>query len=788
MNHINVDCIKPQKGFYMKQVAMPSKEDILDVIQDLEQSMVNMNYELRSEEDNSFLDVRVDMLEWALSSNKFSNDTALKKTISEVLKAISSINSWDNLFFSRPYTSDYSSDITNENIKNRKALRLFNECFSNFNTPNVYHKRVMSYVDDKDRWIDYDALQAEFYSNDEYYIPPRFTPSIGGDEICYMDFVERVTSNADNGDGSTGSNRLSFLNGPIGSGKTAIACKIMYDKMRANTAEYNFIFRFDIETEWKKNSGQAPKPINEKFFKAFANLFCVESEYYCRNFELDVSNRSYCSSDNPYNYIIHRILDLKSKNINVTIIMDNLDRYSFYYDRYTFFKRGQKNHDKSVGQISRLYDVFNKSELKNLGICILFVVRDYVLDKLIMSNSLDPDYERNTYNISYLKNTDVLHSRMNLFTNSINLIPVDEQRKYNIPFYYILDLLGLSGTIKDNTTESALSTVHALCHHGHRSMIDFVSKLKIDVLDSQSLHRFLNNRSLPLVFMYILNYKKRYTQSSNHFPNLFLIDCLVYKDKDIALDYPEAHEPHVHTYWLKILLLTYIEKNSMGGNYIQVRDIINVFCKDGIYETHLVKLCLGSLSSFNEMACIKIVYGNPSLGILASTLKLTSRGKKLISVKRGVPFYMKFPYLQMAIDDHLLWFPKINSHDFTHEYNYNYLNKSDNAYFEEGSKLIIERSKSALYFIHILKRFLQLEINNSPRLFCENRFDLKWLPDFELAEKDILNFLRSTKKHMPIDTFVDYSLSDFLFSINHSADLDCFFEKAKKTFPVKVDY
>ena len=81
-------------------------------------------------------------------------------------------------------------------------------------------------------------------------------------------------------------------------------------------------------------------------------------------------------------------------------------------------------------------------------------------------------------------------------------------------------------------------------------------------------------------------------------------------------------------------------------------------------------MCLGSLSSFNEMSCLKIDYMTSSMDVRDCALTLTGRAEKLLNKEDGVPFYMSFPYLQVVVDDHMLWMPAID--DFIYEHGRNY--------------------------------------------------------------------------------------------------------------------
>ena len=774
---------------------MFNEEDLLEMLNRLETTMIPIAFHDRTPDDEDEITFSLGLLRAVKEYGTNQFDVNLIDRVDLVISALVSTGLWTDVFFRKTNSPAYEQVITPKDIKDGRLVKLFNDCFSLFNTPNVQNPGYLNIVNAEDNleFIPCENLQAAFYLNERYYTPPPLLlkqHNLREKEIDYPEFLENATKKVLFGQ----INNISIINGEIGTGKTSLVIKLMYDKMKLG-ADRDFIFRFDIELHYRNDNGANPKPIDNDFYVTLATSFCASLHEYSVSskiikdaidideFHLEVFSPQ---NGNPVVYINNSVRQLNDIDIKTTIIIDNLDRYSFHTDRYTFFREGQEHHEKNIGQIGTMHTDFLVGDFKSMQGSVIFVVRDYVLARLMINQNaqgLTGHQMSSIYTIKPINPNEAIQKRLKLYFRVFRNLPKNLRDKFKIGPDEILRIFkfGLGKGDTANTYHSQ-QFIYQLCHQKLRSIVDFTSKLAIDVSNQDAVKRFLNGHSMPLIFLYMLNSKHRYTQNDKHFPNLFLVDCLAYKDHPEAEGYQMAHQSHRHTYWVKIFIMIYIQKKSISrpNRAVTGDEIHRIFTEKGNYESHMIKLCLGSLSSFNEMACIEIkyaVHGN----VGNCPLSLTTRGETLLSIQSNqVPFYLSFPYLQVIIDDYLLWFPKLDCTSFEHEQDYSYLHETSQDYFLQGSNLIEERAESLLYFIPIIEEFMKIEIDNNPDLFCEEHFKESWLPNLVSVKKSLTRFFRGEiTEHMLVQEFSESRLLQITNEVTESEELKEFFEKIK---------
>ena len=169
------------------------------------------------------------------------------------------------------------------------------------------------------------------------------------------------------------------------------------------------------------------------------------------------------------------------------------------------------------------------------------------------------------------------------------------------------------------------------------------------------------------------------------FPNLFL----VVSNTICNIEYENACQPNIITYWLKYIILNFVKHNPLTS----MENILVKFSgnkhitQDLYYEPNLIKLAVGSLGTVNEYNCLTYDFHTVSMQdvddlILNTKIKLTIRGETLIEDNE----LFDISTLQFLIEDWLLPKPKID-------------------------KILASNSESSLKLKEELKRLMNCKIN-----------------------------------------------------------------------------
>lgn len=654
-----------------------------------------------------------------------------------------------------PYRNKISTILHNEKAKN-----LFQDCLSNhvdFDNPSI-DKLEYNYTLDSTRYIPRDILSAYFIN--KIYNPPEILKYENNESIDYKIFIKNLTENSyvknENIKYSLGSNRLRFIVGDVGEGKSALIKKsistICNEKKTLNK-EYTIIsIYFNFEDLY--NYGSRPASLKDDFYTKLYQEIQEKTEDY-----IDISDITSTSNIEHFPELVLKRLfkHLMDNKVQLIIFLDNIDFYHYYFAKYSYFDEYYKNQDEMINDnIMWLYSLFSKkSKLGDQGLNIVFSIRNYVYDDII-SNTNGTDTEINTtkaYKIKLVNEDIVLGSRLQLLSDAIKIV-INEHKKVgedmmiiyrefrltmDISSYEIdpereekIEKNFLSKTknikVKNNSPVRQISKIG---QHGYRTLVQFFSSLNITYLDLELIDRFFRKQASTLRLLYFTNIYEKYSQEQNHFPNLFLNDCIISYNSDFKL----AHKGHAHTYWLKYFILKFI----VSERKVRFQHVIDIFHTIGGYDIHLIKHIVGSLGTANEFRCIE--YDTSEC--------CTINNRKLVATERGKYFYnitsynvehcFDIEYLQIAIEDKWLSIPK-NIIDIFYNPNltYSHLYLTGKSYIDKSIENLIEKSKSSLIFLSILKNSYDIEIkHNKPDLhkyLSENSL----IPDLEKASQKII--------------------------------------------------
>lgn len=602
------------------------------------------------------------------------------------------------------------------------------------------------------------------------------------------EFLERVSGSPISDDfkktGNPGSNRLNFLIGDIGVGKSLLATKVCHDIRQQSLDEsgYKVLSVYvDFESIMPHSDGEFDD-INEYFYSRLYGLIITEGN---RDAELKGALSIQVSSQLPPT---QKIRELAIHLLNLTtpvrlfIAIDNIDRYHFFYSKYAFFDeyRAKQIH-KISHNIDNLLTHFADSQfLGDCGLAILFVCRPGLLKTLstradVLNNKRRMFKDFEVFRLSPTSAADVIESRFILLRDAIKLLEEYQPRKF-ADYTEILQKMrdvfekSLSSTA---SSQSSLRLVSDLCHQGTRSFVDFLGSIQLDLRDQYRLaHRLFIEQPHNLLRVYITNLKKKYAQEKGHFPNLFLADAVISPTENFrAL----AHKEHKHTYWLKYLLLKYICKQTEGNRkFVTFRQIQEIFSslRDPIYEDHLVKLALGSLASTNTSNCIEI--DEPATGDVIR-IRPTKRGRKLIEVtdtSTTCEFCFDFDYLQFMIDDYDLSLPNPYLDNVYVDANLAYMFNASPAHSAGLREYLASKMLATIYFVRILEASAKAEL----RFRMVGADQIKPLfPEFDSIYRHLAVSYERILSHVNAGAVIDAKVREQTEKIRKDKNFDDFF-------------
>ena len=560
---------------------------------------------------------------------------------------------------SRNFTPALYRKKISSDSQTTKEKSLFEDCFSqhvDFSSHDIEELKVND--GSKSRYIKRDTLSAYFIN--KIYEPPVLldynsqSPLIseveGNENLSdtYQTFFQEAaeSSFADTSDHSTnlGSNRVRYVVGDVGEGKSAFLKKVECDfaKQKNSLDETFTVICVYMDLEQHYNYGRSPKSLKKTFV---VNLY-QRIERTIKNLEDVVFPKNMESinpSKNPRSALAQLCRYLKDSGIRLVVIIDNLDFYHYYYTRYAYIEEYHKKQEESVeNNIKWLKSEITASgKLGHLGLNFIVAVRRYIYED-ILANSYGTDTDKDTsraISLSLTSDERVIASRFLLLGDAITTITKSKPRA-GVELREVLTALSyqLWGVRIDNEKSDigSLKTISLLGQHGHRSLVSFMSSLHFSYLDKELVDRFLIRRISSLMTLYYNNTRLKYSQEEEHFPNIFLNDCVVsHNDK-----FPEAHKAHEHTYWLKYFIM----KVVVASSGMTLNQIIELFHIKGGYKEHLVRHAVGSLCTTNEFACLHVDPSQYSKQYIFRQLLPTLRGKKLLGNRRYDGLCFSFEY------------------------------------------------------------------------------------------------------------------------------------------------
>ena len=723
------------------------------------------------------------------------------------------------------YTEDVIPDTSSD--ERRYFYTLYSDCFHHHIQPNLIAAGAnvaLAHDDAEKRLIESDSISAYFIEN--LYETPTITATLNRDPIdrkrCavnYEEFLAKISSPANIQDfattGNPGSNRVSFMVGNIGMGKSLLAAKTINDIRKASDLIGNTrTIPIYIDFEQFFISPSDPSDFSDVGHRYFEHLYKRTRETLYKagltTEELDIARTG---PDIP---VYNRFRNLSKGLLNLDrqthlfFVFDNLDRYHFFYSDYIFFRKYRiRQTARVVTNLSELMSKFSDSHyLGDCAFTVLMVCRKMTLSCWPERNStLSPHKlhvrDFNIFSIDPIEESPdsentgeeiAVNSRLKLLEHCASTIAEAYPDRSKVYDKYLESVKKTRADIELSLKakkRNSLRTVAKLSQQGTRSFIDFVGSLKIDLSeDSDIADRLFREQPHNLLRLYITDLKKKFRESEGHFPNLFLVDATVRKKHSFR----KAHRAHIHTYWLKYLLLkTIVDRTVNEGSIITEEELQEEFVGVCGYEPHLFRLMLGSLNSPNHFRCIE-VSGSP----LEETLRLkpTIRGCELVGGKpktpksktpdgiadTGTEMCFDFDYLQFVIDDDALSIPEKYFDDVFVEYDIGYMLRTKSAYSAELRSYVIAKFSAVLNFCRILEASLVAERNH--RLDRSQLISSK-TPDFNLIFESLMSSYKRITPHLPNNKHLVEEAEILLRKLRGDTEYDKYFNDYY-TDPVKV--
>jgi len=719
-----------------------------------------------------------------------------------------------------------------------KLANLFEDCFSSHTaisaiSPEYFSKCVSIAPAGTSRIVNRDPLSIYFVKN--IYQPHTLhwadQPEV---KVNYKDLKEDLWASSyipEAREGRLGSNKVRIVEGKTGIGKTLLARRLELDTLEEFLRE----FPNRAVIDYRRRGYSIPLPVYIDVFHIFSkgdtlrfepediDMEKLKEEIIERTFDLlrmgdgrlrfrggflEVEIIKSKAKEESWN-LKDLCTFLKENKVHLLLIFDEMDEYQFFYTRYAFFDEFLKRmHDKIFANVTQLIRNFTEeSRWGCLGINAIFFMRND-LSTLVCRQFQRRNLNTGDPTLTVLEMEEpeirvIFFSRYRLLTSVLDDRDV-RNAIHSLGFRHNQLLLNALHGIWMKPSKVHL-LIKEIAHHGYRSLIKFYSELKIPLDSRDLLIRYVQNPPYSFLIVYINNLYRKYTQAQGHFPNMFLNDAVVLKNEfrrkgvpeSLKASFEEAHKPHLHTYWLKYLVLKYIVKmdKKEDGERVFLRDLIKVFCEKGKYEEHLLRHVVGSLSTPNESWCLECEISEEESADSVE-LKPTNRGKTLVSKYgeldkelreelRNVEFCFSLEYLETIIDDYLLslprkWATKIYLTDF--EGYVHLASLRDKDFREKAEDTIEKKSKAVLYFLRVLEASFKEEVMKFRKELYEylkEKFGEEFFPKFDdiansivSSATNILNSLTNTQNE-PFQG----SLEELWRKLKEDKEFEKFFEE-----------
>lgn len=635
------------------------------------------------------------------------------------------MDKYDNeYFYSRNEIDSHSSKLTSTN-KHEFLDRVLDKVYNHQKAVFDMQKRQYNKeINDPD-------LAYYFYNN--CFIEGHLRQgSSRGYPLTFEEFLNKILTELN----VETKNKLVYLKGEVGSGKTAlINCLISKYFPKLVQTEKLFFVRVDLNL-LDFNEGININFIVEKTIEKIKRVIINNSKIFnIANTDIYFKNieASLPIHDNIFYHLSELIKTIK-QNRNFILIFDNLDGIIHQHDRGLFIPEQESKFieisQKALDFIQCFYS--DNGPLSNLSSTIIFVVRSStykMISTYASHSSLNGKYSNggDDYTLVIEKWQDVIESRHKLFQFAIDQFVLKEETKQKA--VGILGEISVITNITNTAFIDQLNSIADLANLQLRELIEYVAKFIWLTFNSsiQSTERkvYLLTRSPLTIIAYILGGKCLYSEKYSNFPNIYLVSPANEKDAII----------HPHTYWLKRLILEYMLIKSNKNEAVYYSNLENTFES---YNKETIQSALGSLTDIMSSNLLKVELQKYNINdVNAKVIMLTNRAKYCLD-----KIFDKFVYLQLIADDFYLPLPNKLPYEYRDLFalsdntlDYSYL--TDNS--ENNSITIITKKiKQTLVLLNILEGSLIAEQKIHSKTFSNLENEGVKIPSLKLMKENII--------------------------------------------------
>ena len=619
----------------------------------------------------------------------------------------------------------HSVDIPNYNVPEWPGAKEF----ENYELPN-------GIID----WLTY------HFHHDHYTLPEKIIKGVSpkGALASFEDeFLSRIKNTCVPGQ----KNKVTFLIGKVGSGKSTLVSNIISARGKGLIDNDNIVpIRIDLD---KKLNHKLPPRKNEKSFffhiiyekllEAYKDLRLID-----RSFYLNIAKRtSFTYQDPPI--VCRDNLKALCENLSIEtkkstcLIVDNIDFLYHFYDRALFVEEaanGKLNEEQEIlaAERNRCYELIqciitsffdDNDALAKIGANILITLREESLEQFVSNRSdLAPtDPRLFTYRLVSPDIQQVIGAHLALMKSAFDLWPKETLRKIYTeaigtiqPMVESLPVRRKKMLHKDLMDLSRQWLRQIVEHYGRFVWLPVSIENKED---REILTNRFNDQYTPGIISFIQNGNRLYTQFRSEFPNIYLVRGDKRQERNIA--WANLCKHHMHTYWLKRLIIELIAGRLIEGKEVTPQLIYDVFVdkeKSGnAFEDHIVRLVLGSLSQVEKCNVLEINFSQSRSFYDIEGISLSNRGWRLLGyVNEGKEkaenvFMDTFTYLQTIVDDFILPLPRSVYDFFKYEegLDYGYLAAPAEMYGQLTSSMIKKKIRQVFCFIDVLKESYKYE-------------------------------------------------------------------------------
>ncbi|MDD5063499.1 MAG: hypothetical protein PHQ35_01910 [Phycisphaerae bacterium] len=601
-------------------------------------------------------------------------------------------------------------------ISAKKAMSIIDVVFDSqqaaFDGPGrLIRLDKLDYKDGK--FSDKEIIHALFYR--DYYVDPNIYAGIDADpksKVTEDEFCARMVS-----DVGLNENQLYFLLGEIGYGKSAFVNKLLTNYGREWFVNKNLFFIRVSAYYLQEEHEQSYAYLFEEFVRKLigktikvvrdAGWASTMGEHFTKLSEVQDGPLT------PKLVALREFIERSQKEygLRFLFVVDNID-YIFHLDDEKLFLPEFKDNPPAFNSITHFLNLFKDgTKLGKLGVNVLLVLRPdsySVLKETSITDSYEPFPDLYQDNHAYFLDkpelSKVVQKRIEMTRRILDIVPAGVSKAVFASIVAPLRTFFLTNKPQIDYKRALMDVLPELGSYGLRDVVEFCARYAWvrgrAIQCETAINRFLEHFHAGLI-AFILKGYSRFSQAHTRFPNIYLTKEVVYGPMGTEVSIPNY-------YWIKLLLLKYIEYRRSRGVVVTVRDILNVFAGDGGYPEEVIYHALGCMGRVHgpNIICMDLECGNERF-VGVNNIGLTDRGKACLG-----KIFNTFAYLQLIIEDNQLPLPNDSEILELMAYckeDYKYLVDSAEDYHKVLMTLLPKKAEQVLLFFEILKYELEFE-------------------------------------------------------------------------------